>query len=150
MNIGLQQAINIAGSQKALAKLITEKTGNRACTQAVQQWCAKGFPPIKRVPDIVKALHGAVKADQLRPDFFLGIEQGQLKRRPHMARKPEPQEAVTLLRLPPWKAELLRKAAHRNRLSINKFVSLCIDDVLYEGRRYDGQGVLRRTIGDKG
>lgn len=83
MNIGLQQAINIAGSQKALAKLITEKTGNRACTQAVQQWCAKGFPPIKRVPDIVKALRGAVKPAQLRPDFFLEIEQGATQETPN-------------------------------------------------------------------
>lgn len=78
MNTGLQQAINIAGSQTALAQLITERTGNRACHQAVQQWCAKGFPPIKRVPDIVKALSGAVKPAQLRPDFFIEIEQGAL------------------------------------------------------------------------
>ena len=66
-----------------------------------------------------------------------------------MARKPQPLEAVTLLRLPTWKAELLRKAAHRSQLSINKFVALALDDVLYEGRRYDGLGVLRRTIGEK-
>ena len=66
-----------------------------------------------------------------------------------MARKPQPLEAVTLLRLPHWKAELLRKAAHRNQLSINKYVSLIVDDALYEGRRYDNQGVLRQTIGSK-
>lgn len=65
-----------------------------------------------------------------------------------MARKPhQPLEAVTLLRLLHWKAELLRKAAHRSQLSINKYVSCCIDDALYEHRQYDGVKALHKTIG---
>lgn len=65
------------------------------------------------------ASDGIIDAAKACPDFFerlkqIGFERKQgLTWRPHMARKPHlPLEAVTLLRLPPWKAELLRKAAH--------------------------------------
>lgn len=66
-----------------------------------------------------------------------------------MARNAQPLEAVTLLRLPHWKAELLRKAARRSRLSINKYVSCCIEEALYEHRQYDGNKALQQTIGSK-
>ena len=71
-----------------------------------------------------------------------------------MARNAEPLEALTLLRMPHWKAELFRRAARRSNMSNNQLANLALDDFLYkyinEGRRYDNQGVLRQTIGDKG
>lgn len=71
MNEGLTKAIKIAGSQKALAKAITEKTGRYVSHQAVQQWCAKGTIPMRRITDVLVALNFQVTAQSLRPDLFV-------------------------------------------------------------------------------
>jgi hypothetical protein len=61
----LEKAIKVVGSQSALA---------RSCNvsqQAVHQWIAAGRVPVHQVRSVVSATHGAVSANDLRPDIFL-------------------------------------------------------------------------------
>jgi len=62
-NAALQKAIDIAGNQTRLA----EKLGEYP--QLVQSW-TKTRVPAHWVMPIVKAVGGAVRAEELRPDIF--------------------------------------------------------------------------------
>lgn len=59
----LERAIEIAGSQSALADLLKCKV------QVVNNWTRRGVP-IERCVDIERATGGKVKRAQLRPDIF--------------------------------------------------------------------------------
>lgn len=59
----LQQAINIAGSQVALAKAI-------GCVpQVINNWLRRGRVPADRCIDIERVTNGKVTCEQLRPDL---------------------------------------------------------------------------------
>lgn len=60
----LQQAVDRAGSQSALARLLNVKP------QAVQQWVANGEPPVKRAIQIEEVVDGEITRHDLRPDIF--------------------------------------------------------------------------------
>ncbi|MGH8651516.1 MAG: transcriptional regulator, partial [Gammaproteobacteria bacterium] len=64
MNAALQQAIDLLGSQAALARRI----GIRP--QAVQQWTAAGRVPPDRCLAVEHATEGKVSRYELRPDVF--------------------------------------------------------------------------------
>lgn len=60
----IQKAIDISGSQVALAKSL-------GCTyQTIQGWRAKGAVPPVRAVQIEKATDGKVTRYELRPDLF--------------------------------------------------------------------------------
>jgi len=61
---GIEKAIAIVGSQKALA----EKIG--VSQQAVGKWVASGEVPLKRLAAIERATDNKVTRYDLRPDFF--------------------------------------------------------------------------------
>lgn len=64
-NDGLQKAIDYAGSQSALARLLGGKTKQ----QHVFHWMNKGIPA-KRAIEIEVATNGAVTRSELRPDLW--------------------------------------------------------------------------------
>jgi len=59
----LSKAIEIAGSQKALADLVG--VGNRT----LWAWVSRGNVPAERCPDIERATGGKVTCEELRPDL---------------------------------------------------------------------------------
>jgi DNA-binding transcriptional regulator YdaS (Cro superfamily) len=59
----IQLAIDYFGSQAALAKALGVNP------MAVTQWKKRGLPPV-RAMQISKCTHGAIKPDELLPDFF--------------------------------------------------------------------------------
>lgn len=64
----LKEAIDVCGSEAALARLIGETPGQGTITgQAINQW--KIAPPL-RVLAIEKATGGRVTRHQLRPDLY--------------------------------------------------------------------------------
>lgn len=65
MNINaIRRATIVVGNQSALARLLG------VTPQAVQQWCATGVVPAKRVLDIERATNGEVTRNELRPDLY--------------------------------------------------------------------------------
>lgn len=58
----LTQAINILGSQVALAKAIGKSQ------QTVNNWIARGSVPAEHCPLIERATGGAVRCEDLRPE----------------------------------------------------------------------------------
>jgi DNA-binding transcriptional regulator YdaS (Cro superfamily) len=58
----LTQAINILGSQSALAKAIGKSQ------QTVNNWISRGAIPAEHCPLIERATGGAVRCEDLRPD----------------------------------------------------------------------------------
>lgn len=69
VNVGLQKAIDAAGSRTALAEKLGITLG------AISQW---DQVPIQRVPQIEKVI--GVSRYELRPDFFGAAEPKQRKR----------------------------------------------------------------------
>lgn len=65
----LRRAIEIAGSQQALAKKISA-TGIKVTQQAVSIWVAEGKPSKLGAIGIEEALQGEINRSQLRPDIF--------------------------------------------------------------------------------
>jgi DNA-binding transcriptional regulator YdaS (Cro superfamily) len=61
MNNPIQKAINIVGSQAALA----EKCHVRQ--QSISKWLRKGEVPPERVEDVVKAVNGQITPKELCP-----------------------------------------------------------------------------------
>ena len=60
----LERAINVCGSQAALAKKIG------VTPQAVQQWLAAGAVPIKRALQVEAATGGQVTRSELCPEMY--------------------------------------------------------------------------------
>jgi DNA-binding transcriptional regulator YdaS (Cro superfamily) len=61
---GIDEAIQIAGSQTALAQLLG------LTPQAVQKWVAQGFVPAERCRSVEDALEHRVSRYRLNPDVF--------------------------------------------------------------------------------
>ncbi len=58
----LKKAINIVGSQSALAGAL------RISPQVVSNWMRRGNVPADYCPSIERVTHGAVRAEDIRPD----------------------------------------------------------------------------------
>lgn len=70
MNVQVTKAIQICGSQTALAK---------ACgisQQSVHKWLNGGKMDVKYIPHIIKATNGEVKPEDLRPDVDWDVIRG--------------------------------------------------------------------------
>lgn len=64
MEKAIEKAVRVVGGQSALARAL------RITPQAVQQWCATGIVPAKRVLNIERATDGKVTRHELRPDIY--------------------------------------------------------------------------------
>jgi DNA-binding transcriptional regulator YdaS (Cro superfamily) len=64
MNLGVQKAVEVAGSQTALAKLIGVRQ------QHVWKWLRMERIPAERAIEIEQATKGRVTRHELRPDIF--------------------------------------------------------------------------------
>ena len=62
-HLALSMAVQICGSQKALADSIGVPH------QTVWAWISRGSIPAERCPDIERATNGAVTCEELRPDL---------------------------------------------------------------------------------
>jgi DNA-binding transcriptional regulator YdaS (Cro superfamily) len=68
MKTGIERAVQLAGSQSALGRLL------KVTPQAVQKWVAQGFAPAERCREIELALGGAVTRAELNPEIFGGTD----------------------------------------------------------------------------
>lgn len=73
MEIGIEKAVRLAGSQTALAKLIG------VSPQAVQKWVEQGFAPARRCRPIEQKLSGAVTRYELSEEVFGSPGEGRAK-----------------------------------------------------------------------
>jgi DNA-binding transcriptional regulator YdaS (Cro superfamily) len=64
MEIGINKAVRVAGSQTALGKLIG------VSPQAVQKWVGQGVAPARRCREIEEKLFGAVTRYELNKEAF--------------------------------------------------------------------------------
>lgn len=64
METGIKKAVELAGSQTALAELLG------VTPQAVQKWVAQGCAPGDRCREIERLLKGAVRRYELNPVIF--------------------------------------------------------------------------------
>ena len=63
----LQRVFEAAGSQAELARRL------RISQQSVNRWARKGRVPLDRLPQIERAVGGAVTRVDLAPDLFEGL-----------------------------------------------------------------------------
>ena len=67
---GIGRAVQIAGSQADLSRLMRDKAGYCVTQQCISVWVKRGKPVAEAVPAICTALDYAIKAHDLRPDLF--------------------------------------------------------------------------------
>lgn len=69
----LRRATDYAGnSYRALARLITDKTGHTISGPGIHRWIAHGIPAHWAIR-IEEATGGAVTREELRPDLYRGL-----------------------------------------------------------------------------
>lgn len=64
MKSAIQKAVDVAGSQTALARKL------KLTPQRIQQWVSTGKVPAERVLDVEAAVGGLVTRFELRPDIY--------------------------------------------------------------------------------